>query len=52
MRRGIGLGQTGAGKIRAGTAEWHDHRRAQGRRHVHGAGVVGEYGIAGGQDID
>jgi hypothetical protein len=38
-----------AGEVRARAAEGHDHRCTGSGGDVHGAGVIGEHGIAGGK---
>ena len=43
------IGKARPGEVRARTAEGHDHRRAGSGGDVHGTGVIGEHGIAGGK---
>ena len=48
----IVTGQTGRGEFGAGAAKRDDDRCAHGGRDVHGAGVVGEHGVAFGEGGD
>ena len=48
----IVTGQTGRGEFGAGAAKRGDDRCAHGGRDVHGAGVVGEHGVAFGEGGD
>ena len=43
------IGKAGPGEVWASTTEGYDHRCASGGGDVHGTGVIGKHGIAGGE---